>query len=424
MSSLPPVTPYSEKQLAELYPKELKLTYLQVIFRHGERTPVRARLKNVVPEHWPLCQTAERFRSIVRLSRNHSDSVEYSRLVESAGINGDPVSLDQKGICLLGELTDRGRESTLALGERLRNLYVNRLAYLPEDITSDSQVYLRTTNMSRTWETLQHVFAGLYPPAHRSSLFKPKAHTRNVTEENLYPNEHHCKRLAALAYQFSQKAATKWDPILKEKVTPKLRHLLSNGITVNGSPRVSGVLDTINAALGNGIPLPSALFDPEVYQILEKSAVSEWFDGYEQSNEYRRLGVGRFLGDIYTRMTDKNNTTKVALYASHDTTIAAILASLDCFDGAWPFYTSHIAIETFTSAKSSNSWFSKPQKYVRLRYNDKALKLPACAETVNHYEGDESLCTMKAFGDAVKKMIPNNWQEECNFEMDRLAELE
>lgn len=45
---------------------------------------------------------------------------------------------------LLGELTDRGRETTLQLGQRLRRLYMDQLNFLPEDLlTKPSQYYLR-----------------------------------------------------------------------------------------------------------------------------------------------------------------------------------------------------------------------------------------------------------------------------------------
>ena len=42
-----------------------------------------------------------------------------------------------------GELTDRGRETTLQLGQRLRHLYIHQLGFLPENLGTQSEYYLR-----------------------------------------------------------------------------------------------------------------------------------------------------------------------------------------------------------------------------------------------------------------------------------------
>lgn len=47
MTTLVPRAPYTQEELATLYPSDLELQQVQVILRHGERTPVNARFKNV-----------------------------------------------------------------------------------------------------------------------------------------------------------------------------------------------------------------------------------------------------------------------------------------------------------------------------------------------------------------------------------------
>lgn len=47
MTTLNPREPYSPEELAKLYPSKLELQQVQIILRHGERTPVSARFKNV-----------------------------------------------------------------------------------------------------------------------------------------------------------------------------------------------------------------------------------------------------------------------------------------------------------------------------------------------------------------------------------------
>ena len=47
MTSLQPRGPYSQAELEKLYPKSLRLELVQVLLRHGERSPVSARFQNV-----------------------------------------------------------------------------------------------------------------------------------------------------------------------------------------------------------------------------------------------------------------------------------------------------------------------------------------------------------------------------------------
>lgn len=143
---------------------------------------------------------------------------------------------------------------------------------------------------------------------------------------------------------------------------------------------------------------------------------------------------------------------RFGLSGCHDTTLAAVLASLGAFEGEqWPPYTSHIALELFRSKDKkessfpdkgkieaalsdapkpvSKSWFSGwfgsnttdktgesrgaagiarqdieslsshdrkklDDYYVRIRYNDKIMRVPGCKPEGKHLDGDDSFCTL------------------------------
>jgi hypothetical protein len=51
MTTFVPRAPYSEEELQKLYPKDLELQLVQVLLRHGERSPVSARFQNVCHEN-------------------------------------------------------------------------------------------------------------------------------------------------------------------------------------------------------------------------------------------------------------------------------------------------------------------------------------------------------------------------------------
>ena len=263
-------------------------------------------------------------------------------------------------------------------------------------------------------------------------------------------------------------------------------------VAVDSHPRLSGIMDTINSTLAHGpaTRLPSEFYDEEGRAIIDRIGTEEWFSGYQESTEYRKLGIGALLGDVVSRMAGSvgrngndgmlevggddgkvgtgragEKEIKFAMSGCHDTTLAAILASLGAFEGEkWPPYTSHIALELFRKSDPSirkpssetaqdrvsvpdtttakQSWWSshfggttattKPKPppsagiarrptseltatekatlkdyYVRIRYNDRVKTIPGCKPPGKHLEGDESFCTLvRLFLPSVPLSLP------------------
>ncbi|KAK2801287.1 hypothetical protein FQN51_005387 [Onygenales sp. PD_10] len=459
MTSLVPREPYSQEELHKLYPKGLQLQLVQVFLRHGNSS-----LSSPVPVF------SGPFRSFI-----------------SESTSSHP-----------GELTDEGRQSTYALGQRLRYLYIDQLGFMPSIRSGTEDMYLRTTPIPRALESLQQVFWGMYPPEARTANFaRPTIVARSPAEETLFPNESNCHRFRQLARLFAQRAADRWnDSEQMEYLNSVWSKWMPEGsrVAVDSRPRLSGIMDTINATLahGPGTRLPSEFYDPKAREYCDKIATDEWFAGYKESNEYRKLGIGALVGDVVDRMVSASvdggwrpttNSTKnevdaavkFALSGCHDTTIAALLHSLGAFDGEkWPPYTSSIAFELFKDVdgrhatkpgdileelsvpdteslppkkKSSSSLMSKlfggksspehpiPSEtartsvselpplrnhYVRIRYNDRPVRIPGCAaKPGNHLPGDDTFCTLEAFKKIADKFTPRNWQAECGQNLDK-----
>ncbi|KAF8419318.1 histidine phosphatase superfamily [Tirmania nivea] len=451
MSSLEPRPPYTEDELRRLYPSELRLKLVQVLFRHGERTPVSARFQDEgVPAFWPYCKSAAFCKSVV-LNGAVWDQLSYQRRVEGIAKNGETRIMSGKGemgdLCLLGELTDRGRETTLQLGERLRTLYMDQLKFLPEGLLRNpKEYYLRASPILRTLTSLQQVLTGIYPtaPHHHLTII-----SRSIPDENIFPNEANCRRFRLLSRAFAALAVEKWN------ISPEMQYLqsrigkyLDGPVAVDGHPRLSGIADTVNSTLAHGeeVRMPREFYEPKVREIIDRIITDEWFRGYIESTEYRKLGIGSLWGDFKDRMVGVargESQLKLALYGSHDTTVGAMLASLGVFDGLWPPYTSSIAVELFkgpemnetkTGAPKEEEWGwmrwlgGKSKKdddkalngyYVRLRYNDNPVVVKGCRPKGRHLEGDESLCTLVAFKNIVEKIAPTNWRRDCNSNLDQ-----
>lgn len=204
MTTLQPRGPYSDAELRKLYPETLQLQLVQVLLRHGERSPVSARFQNAgLAAFWPYCSVA---RSLVSATMNNDTSnwghMEWRRRLETFGPDDGPLIAagsngEIDGVCNLGELTDQGRRTTHALGTRLRRLYVDQLGFMPSSIQDADMIYMRATPIPRALESLQETFWGLYPSQHRSSPFPPPTIlTRAPADETLFPNDSNCRRFA------------------------------------------------------------------------------------------------------------------------------------------------------------------------------------------------------------------------------------
>ncbi|KAF2011148.1 phosphoglycerate mutase-like protein [Aaosphaeria arxii CBS 175.79] len=386
-----PRAPYSPAELEKLYPKDVELQLVQVLLRHGERSPVSPRFQNTgLRPYWPYCNSARQFTSVVMTTTDWTkwDHLKYRRRLETFGIDDGPVIAsgpdgEFDGICQPGELTDKGRETTLALGQRLRHLYVDQLHFMPKLIAGSDMIYLRATPIPRALESVQQAFWGFYPPSARTADFPtPTIVTRTPADETLFPNDGNCRRFAHLSRAFAKRAAQNWNDTDDMEYLSSLYSKWMPGkskVAVDSHPRVSGIMDTINATDAHGpkTKLPKEFYDPKARAIIDKIGVEEWYAGYKESAEYRMLGIGGLMGDITSRMIgsverDGNDglieiggndgdlgrgrggetDIKLALSGCHDTTLAAILTSLGAFDGEkWPPFTSHIAFELFRKKK-------------------------------------------------------------------------
>ncbi|KAF8589105.1 phosphoglycerate mutase-like protein [Ramaria rubella] len=426
-----------------LAPPSLTLEQVHVYVRHGERAPVGIRLNTPaanLPEHWLMCTAGRAFRAAVygpgagEAPDSDKAFLEVRRAVErkdGTGIEGE---------CMLGELTDIGRQSTYNYGVAMRKLYIEKLGFLPDVINDEKAVYFRSTNMPRTIESLQQVVQGLYPNPKYGNGIVPKILIRNGKDENLMGNNLSCKRLELLNLAFAQGMYYAFNPLLAP-LDSKLSKYIGGPLRIDGRPRASGILDTIRAAQAHGLKVPAEFEEKETADILEKSVVAEWFAGCKlellylyKTHEFRRLAMGRLLDDLQRKMTHKakhgdRNPLKLLIHSTHDTALAGLCSTLDVFDERWPAFTASITFElfrketapppvhhaVFQSVLGSYSPFPKPRPeyYVRMRYQNRSLPLPICSEEGKHFPGSPEFCTLAAFRERVRELTPDDFEREC-----------
>ncbi|KAI1126979.1 histidine phosphatase superfamily [Nemania abortiva] len=462
-------------ETATTCPKGLNLEQVHILMRHGERTPVAARFQNAgLSPYWPYCSTSQRFTQIMT-TQDGWESIAWKRRLEMIDpkdrfISTQGAGSDTSRICLLGELTDKGRETTLAFGKQLRQLYVDQLGLLPKNLSDPGIVYARTTMVPRVLESVQQALYGLYPPGTYKASTPWEITMRTPADETLLPNTKSCARLAELAREFSRQAAAKWNEsgdmrFLSEKLGKWIP--AGKSLAVDSRPRLFGVMDTINASIAHGpdTRLPDEFYEERVRKTIDRIVVDAHFHGYNVSREFRTLGSGEFMGGIVLRMLGQvrwnqrsslSAPPKLSLLGSHDYAFGATLASLGCFDSLekWPPFTSNIIFELFrksqttgeshtlglalrtpstrplssngqepgeargVSQRSTHMSTTKDtdklnEYFVRVKYNGRILAIPGCRTEGNHLDGDESVCTLSAFKSIVDKFTPGNWHQAC-----------
>lgn len=396
-------------------PSDFKLEQVHVYIRHGERTPWSVPMEGPpanIPRFWNACGATKRYKAAVMGENGMTDFTEIIR------VNERRDGYAQEGECISGELTDSGRKSAFRVGQEIRKLYIERLGFLPDVLDSHKPVYFRSTDNLRTFESLQQVLHGLYPTSKIQQGFAPYIRARPLKLDNLFANVEGCGRLEELVSEFKL-AATKDHDSKLEKLGPKLsKYIKGRPITVDTKPRLIAIIDTIRAANAHGIPIPPEFKDPNIFSVMESVICDVWFRGYKDE-EFRRLAMGRLLAEVSELMSARVNgmeTPKIRLLACH-TSLIGLCQTLGVFDNRWPKFTASVTFELFSkSAPSSFSLLSrKPaaKHFVRMRYQNRNMALPACAAPGDHLPGSPEFCTLAAFQEHVRTMTPEDWKKEC-----------
>ncbi|MEQ2298067.1 hypothetical protein AMECASPLE_001319 [Ameca splendens] len=343
---------------------EKQLVYATVLFRHGDRSPVKAFPTDPYQEDaWP------------------------------------------QGF---GQLSQDGMRQHYELGQFLRTRYKNFLneSYIRHEIL------VRSTDFDRTLMSALANLAGLYPPKGQQ-IFRPSlewqpipVHTVPQSEERLlsFPLED-CPRYKQLmnetehTAEFLNVTTAYWDLI--ELVKNK------TGVKKANVETVWSVYDTLFCESRHNLSAPGWV-TPEVMEKLRflKDFGFQLIFGVYKQQEKSRLQGGLLLGEIVRNLTkmavpDPQQRLKLMMLSAHDTTVAALQASLSVFNGKQPPYASCHIIELY---REENGFMSVSMFY----RNDTSVKpyplqLPGC--TLD--------CPLEDFVRMTKPFISDDRDKEC-----------
>ncbi|KAL3045810.1 hypothetical protein OYC64_013965 [Pagothenia borchgrevinki] len=343
---------------------EKQLVYVTVLFRHGDRSPVKAYPTDPYQEgDWP------------------------------------------QGF---GQLSQVGMKQHFELGQFLRNRYKGFL----NDSYDRNQIHVRSTDYDRTLMSAESNLAGLYPPAGQQ-VFNPNmpwqpipVHTVPKSEERLlnYPLDD-CPRYNLLMNETEKTEGFINVTLAYQDIIDLVKN--KTGLNKTNVESVWSVYDTLFCESRHNKSAPDWV-TPEVMeklQWLKDFGFRITFGVYKQQEKSRLMG-GMLLGEIVKKLStmavpDPDQRLKLMMLSAHDTTVAALQASLNVFNGRQPPYASCHIIELYRdeNGSASVSMFYRNDSTVE----PYPLQIPGCSLD----------CPLDDFVRITKLSISDDRDKEC-----------
>eukprot|EP00698_Gefionella_okellyi_P008430 TRINITY_DN2094_c0_g1_i1.p1 TRINITY_DN2094_c0_g1~~TRINITY_DN2094_c0_g1_i1.p1 ORF type:complete len:355 (+),score=54.92 TRINITY_DN2094_c0_g1_i1:105-1169(+) len=314
---------------------ELVLKQVQVLSRHGDRTPTTA--IKTSPVEWTCSENQLQHvgfgtdATVLLPDRLHRVIADANHMV-------------LEGNCFAGQLTTIGFDEVAALGAWLQQAYVVNTPLIDGSYNAD-QVYVRSSNVPRTIQSAQGILAGLFPqmkPTSDSAVVVPII-VRDSGTEDMHLNPSYCPRMVEAASE-----ALLLDPAVVAQITVMLdpiRKILEDAFNSTDPLLALEYYDNMNCRAHHNLSQPAGI-TPEVLQVL--TDVWGLLGGVLFNST--TFSMGSFWTTLLNNLQHPEQTVKLFLFSGHDTSVGPLLSALQLYNGTWPPYASNIVLELWQNS--------------------------------------------------------------------------
>jgi len=343
------------------------LRFVQIVFRHGKRTPVQY-FKN------------------------------------------DPNNPIWGGV--LGELTLEGKRDSYAMGEWFRQQYDGFLS----EYKSSNEMSIKSTYVDRTLETAQLFAAAIYPPTEKESW-------NDDLGKIWQPFPVYGLDLGDSCPRYDQLQSLLMNTPEESRIYNNSKALINQMLEELGEEqgRHDGFFHAFDILM---IEKVQNLTYPAWIQahIQEAEMLKEHYaKNIIKTPEIVRLNIGQFTKSIMDELEmvikNKAGSRKVSVYSAHDTTVMSLMASMSMFNYIWPPFNGAFILELHENEE--NQYFLKALYRNDTSHDPYVLHFPNCLEMCSWQKAWDA--TSPYFMDnrnvACKKMTPEEVtkkQEELN----------
>ncbi|PVD36224.1 hypothetical protein C0Q70_03200 [Pomacea canaliculata] len=358
---------------------QLKLKQVQVFFRHGARTPLHltpgieevSYLQGTVLKDVP--HTVFKYEVVILPdmvpSQGHSSMEEHYQ------------KLQLKGGGYAGNLTAYGQEMMYSFGKSLRTFYGDQLKFLPKEYNG-KDIYVQSTNINRTVVSARCVLAGMFGKQSLNKSGPVQIRVLSSIDEILYPNTRACSVLQkanhAVIFHFDRIPGIKEDLEFIEKILG-----YDSQATGHKLDFVS-LRDDFVARITHGYSIPENIVP--YMNMIDKNATKILYYAMCGQHEAERpvvtrLAVGPALQsalDAMSRCIQGQETPKIYLYSTHDSTMVALLESTGLFNWQWPPFAADLRFELYED--------DDKQHWVRVLYCGEEKAIRGCNKPLCKFE--------------------------------------
>lgn len=372
-------------------PSRLELKMVQVVYRHGARSPLKPLPQDQAEWNLQLLEVPPQTEfdyTVTNLAGGPKPYSPYdSRYSETV----------LKGGMFAGQLTSVGMQQMFALGEELRKSYVEDIPFLSPTF-KPLEVFIRSTNICRNLESTRCLLAGLFQSQKEGPVV---IYTDEASSEVLYPNYENCWSLQERTR--GRRQAASLQPGISEDLQTVKEEM---GLVDDDEVDFLSLFDNMAAEQAHSLPSCPAL--RTFSRMIEQRAVEmALYVIQREDRESLQMAVGPFLHilegnllDFVDTATPPGKTRKLYLFAVHDMTLIPLLIALGIFDQKWPSFAVHLTMELYQH-QESKEWF------VRLYYRGQEQVPKGCPDR---------LCPLDKFLSALSAytLSPEKYHRLCS----------